>query len=189
MKSLKYIPWLLLSVGGLVLTRPAMAADLSKETYATASLVMEERIEPIDTRSERLEKYLQSINSPMALSAKQFVEQADKYQLDWKLVAAIAGNESYFGKFIPYNSFNSWGWGVWTGMSYGTNFTDWNHGIATVSEGLKKNYIDMGLTTIENIGRKYAADPQWSWKVRHFMNEIEAFNIYQKDERLLALAL
>lgn len=130
----------------------------------------------IDRRAEKLEKYLRSKNSPMASAARHMVNEADRLGLDWKLVAAISGNESYFGQLIPYNSYNAWGWAVYTGQSYGANFDNWEHGATTVSEGLKENYVNDGLTTVEQIGRRYAADTAWAVKVQHFMDDIEAFN-------------
>jgi len=165
------------------------ASDEIKETYETADLIQEIRVEKIDTRADQLKSYLTAEHSPMADAASFFVKEADRLGLDWKLVAAIAGNESYFGTHIPDSSYNAWGWAVYTGMSYGAAFSNWEEGITTVSEGLKDNYINRGLKTVADIGQKYAADPEWSWKVNHFMEEIEAFNIYERDERLLALSL
>src|SRR5215204_5196260 len=54
-----------------------------------------------DTRAEVLSKFLEARNSPLAPYAKSFVEEADRNNLDWKLVAAISGNESQFGELIP----------------------------------------------------------------------------------------
>jgi len=163
--------------------------DEKKESYQTAELVHEIRVEKIDDRSDRLNKFLKSRNSPMADSASYFVEEADRLGIDWKLVPAIAGNESYFGSYIPENSYNGWGWAVWTGWSYGAAFKNWNDGITTVAEGLKENYLKQGLQTVEQIGTRYAADPQWAWKVNHFMEEIERYDPYTVKEKELALLL
>ena len=165
------------------------ASDETKQTYQTAQLVPEIRMGKRDDRVVRLKRYLQSHASPMAGSASVFIKEADRLGLDWKLVAAIAGNESYFGWYIPENSYNGWGWAVWTGMSYGAAFKNWEEGITVVSEGLKSDYIDQGLTAIDQIGQKYAADPEWSWKVSHFMKEIEQFDMSAQKEQQLALAL
>ena len=132
--------------------------------------------------SSEYQKYLESKGSPMSEAAEAFITEADRLGLDWRLVVAISGNESYFGKRIPYNSYNAWGWAVWTGMSYGANFDNWEDGIRTVSEGLKFNYIDDGLTTVEKIGRRYAADPGWAWKVNHFLADIERFKPSPSDQ-------
>jgi len=189
---MKYLIQAFLSIMVLIsLLSPSYvrASEEKKETYQTATLANELSDEKIDNRAFRLQKFLERRDSPMAKAASQFVKEADRLGIDWRLVAAISGNESYFGWYTPENSFNGWGWAVWTGMSYGASFTNWEEGITTVSEGLKFDYIDRGFTTVEQIGTKYAADPQWAWKVNHFMKEIEAFDVYGKDERLLALSL
>ena len=80
-----------------------------------------------DSRVKILAEYLKSQDSPLAANASDFVDYADKYNLDWKLVAAISGVESTFGKAIPKSSYNGWGWGV-----YGNNvirFASWKDGI------------------------------------------------------------
>jgi len=158
----------------LIIHTDVLAVDDTKEARPAATFTSIEK--SIDRRAETLEKYLRSKSSPMAGSARHMVSEADRLGLDWKLVAAISGNESYFGKLIPYNSYNAWGWAVYTGQSYGANFDSWNHGVTTVSEGLKENYINDGLTSIEQIGRRYAADQSWAVKVRHFYAEIETFD-------------
>lgn len=132
-----------------------------------------------DTRIKILEEFLQKYNSPLISNASDFVEIADKYELDWKLVAAISGVESTFGQQIPYNSFNGWGWGI-----YGNNiirFSSWKEGIETVSEGLRTNYIDKwGAQDVWEIGRIYASSPTWAQRVNYFMSKIDEF----KDREL-----
>lgn len=141
-----------------------------------------------DTRVERLRLFLTSYNSPLAGDAEAFVREADKYNLDWKLVAAIAGVESTFGKHIPTNSYNGWGWGVFTGTQDGVHFKDWAEGIAVVSRGLRKNYIDRGATTIYEMGWIYAANGNsWASHVRYFVDKIETFQ--PTDSRLLAVSI
>ena len=69
-----------------------------------------------DNRAEILKSYLEQYNSPLADHADTLIKEADANQLDWKMVAAIAGVESGFGEAIPAYSYNAWGFGV-----YGTN--------------------------------------------------------------------
>ena len=128
-----------------------------------------------DERVATLKAVLNSYKSPFSNEAKNFVFYADKYKLDWKLVAAIAGVESTFGKHIPAGSYNAWGWAVYTDKQSGASFTSWEHGIATVSEGLRKNYADDGLTSPEEIGRRYADSRAWPNSVRFFLTIIEEF--------------
>lgn len=176
MKKLYTIVYFIMTVMCVtLLTKEVSAMDLSvKEANTTATLIHGDK--SIDRRSEMLKKYLESKNSPMADAADHFVSEADRLGLDWKFVAAIAGNESYFGQLIPYNSYNAWGWAVYTGTNDGMHFQDWKDGVTIVSEGLKYDYIDRGFVTIEQIGHRYAADPAWSQKVQHFIDEIGSFN-------------
>lgn len=136
----------------------------------------------IDTRTEQLRSFLASFESPLADSADHFISEADRLDLDWRLVAAIAGVESTFGRHIPHNSYNGWGWGVFTGQQDGIHFKNWDDGITQVSEGLRYNYINKGAVTLDQIGRRYAASPAWSWKVRFFLNKIEAFVPTRPDQ-------
>ena len=141
----------------------------------------------VDKRVLTLEAVLNSYASPLAHEAKNFVFYADKYQLDWKLVAAIAGVESIFGKHVPNNSYNAWGWAVYTGKQDGRHFTSWEHGIAVVSEGLRKKYLDKGASTVEQIGRTYAVSTAWPNHVRFFLKKIEEYN--PTSSRSLAIEL
>lgn len=126
----------------------------------------------LDRRAVILQAYLAKHKSPMQNHAADFVEAADTYNLDWKLVPAIAGVESTFGKHIP-GGYNGWGWGV-----YGTNriyFTSWRDGIFTVSQGLRTRYFDRGLTEPYAINKVYAASPHWGKNVTFFINDISKF--------------
>lgn len=130
----------------------------------------------VDNRAKALKAFLEKQNSPLAEHADTFIENADKYNLDWKLVAAIAGLESGYGHHIPYNSYNAWGWGV-----YGDNvirFSSWDDGIETLSKGLRERYMnERGAKTIAEIGRTYAASPTWAVRVESIMNKIDTFYI------------
>ncbi len=135
----------------------------------------------LDTRADILESYFEKYNSPLKSEARNFVEAADKYNLDWKLVAAISGVESTFGKFTPgYKSYNAWGWGVYGNQALG--FKSWKDGIYTVSEGLRMHYYNKGLTNPYAINRIYAASPTWGSKVSYFLNDMTEFeNDYQDN--------
>jgi len=159
-----------------------------KEAGATASFSANTNVSyTLDPRVKKLNSYLTAKHVPLADSAEHFIAEADRLHMDWKLVVAISGVESYFGTHIPFNSYNAWGWAVFTGNTDGRHFESWNDGITTVSEGLKQNYIDHGRTTVEQIGRIYAADPGWSWKVNHFIDEIENFKPTKPDQLAVML--
>jgi len=124
-----------------------------------------------DYRTQILKDFLLSHNSPLADYAGDFIYYADKYEIDWRLVAAISGVESTFGKRIPPNSYNAYGW---NNGNYG--FESWTESIGVVSKALKENYYDKGATSIDRIARRYAPPSNtWNWKVKYFMGKIDSF--------------
>ena len=143
MKRLKVLSLIFLTLP--FLSHSAVVAQSTPAAPEVQEMKIE--IKELDPRARILRDYLNKHKSPLADHAQDFVEAADLYGIDWKLVPAIAGTESTFGKFVPggtnsaYSSYNAWGWGV-----YGTQaiyFRSWKDGIYTLSEGLKRNYIIM----------------------------------------------
>jgi len=144
---------------------------------ASAALVPNLDTQPKDDpRVKILEEFLKQYDSPLVPHAATFVREADKYRLDYRLVAAISGLESTFGHYIPYNSYNAWGWGV-----YGNNvinFTSYDEAIETISKELRHRYMNRwGATTVLEIGRFYASSPTWASRVVYFMEKIREFEV------------
>lgn len=131
-----------------------------------------------DPRVLALRQFLIDYNSPMYPYAEVFVTEADKYGLDWRLVAAISGVESAFGNLIPYQSHNGWGWkgDPTRDWSY---FNSWADGIAAVSEGLGVWYG--GHLTPFEIEPAYCPPcgqtegHPWANGVTRFMNEMDLY--------------
>lgn len=126
----------------------------------------------LDSRAVILKDYLSRYDSPLENYSQDLVDAADTYKLDWKLVPAIAGVESTFGKQIP-GGYNGWGWGV-----YGTQaiyFKSWKDGIFTVAEGLREKYLNKGLDNPYSMNRVYAASPYWGGHVDFFLNDLTNF--------------
>lgn len=139
----------------------------------------------LDKEAEILAQYLAQHNSPLQYHAKDFIDAAKAYGLDWKLVPAIAGVESTFGKFIP-GGYNGWGWGVYGAQAI--YFKSWKEAIFTISKGLKEDYIDQGLRDPNSINRKYAASRYWGANVSYFMKELEQFKAgYQLNQKSVSL--
>lgn len=146
--------------------------SVTNDAIARGSYTFEVESKKLDNRGRILSDYLASFNSPLQYHAEDFIEAADAYELDWKLIPAIAGVESTFGKRIP-GGFNAWGWGV-----YGTQaiyFSSWRAGIYTLAKGLRENYLNKGLTDPYAMNRIYASSPTWGSKVAYFMQDIERF--------------
>lgn len=150
----------------------ALVGDVYAATEAGGSANFNHPVIINDPRVIRLKGYLQTKNPQLAGSAAHFVAEADRLDIDWRLVAAISGLESSFCLHIPARSYNCWGWGIPKADTVNIGFSGFNDGITRVSEGLRYKYIDRGLESIEEIGRVYAASPTWSSRVRFFMADI-----------------
>ncbi len=127
----------------------------------------------VDPRALVLKDYLAKYNSPLQDNAQDFVDAADLYGIDWKLVPAISGVESTFGKVTP-GGCNAWGWGI-----YGDNrfyFPSCKNAIYTISKGLKEDYISRGLLTPYQLNTRYASSPTWGTHVAYFLNDINRFS-------------
>ncbi len=89
-----------------------------------------------DDRVEKIRAYYARYDLPLQHEARHFVEAADKYDIDWRLVAAIGFMESTGGKFacktVTYNAF---GWGS---CKYG--FDSYEDAIYTISMNLAGEY-------------------------------------------------
>ena len=148
--------------------------QIAEATEAAGSAMLKNEalgIENSDPRTQKLAQFLTDHQSPLTDYAAYFVEKADQYQLDWKLVPAITGVESTFGKNIPSGSFNAYGW---ANGQY--RFQSWEESIERVIVTLKEKYIDRGLDTPNKIGPVYAPPSNtWADKVTYFMKKIECF--------------
>lgn len=127
-----------------------------------------------DHRVLQLEATLRAYNSPMTQYAAELITIAEKYQLDWTLLAAIAGTESSFGKRMPSNCLNPYGWGI-----YGTNrlcFASFPEAAEAVARGLTTRY---NTSSLESIGRTYnkVSTEGWISHTRFFMNKIKSQSI------------
>ena len=122
-----------------------------------------------DYRVYTLRKFLSKFNSPLTPYSLEFIKQADYYGLDWRIVPAITGVESTFGKHIPANSYNAYGW-----ANGNYSFKSWPDSIQTVTKTLKYKYVDKGATSIAKIARIYAPpSTTWGVKVQYFVSKID----------------
>ncbi|MFC1625424.1 hypothetical protein ACFL1Q_00060 [Patescibacteria group bacterium] len=166
MKKAIYISILILI---LVLISPKLIRAEANVAERSALLKSQISQDSYDIRVEILKNYLQKHNSPLADYAKELVDYADTYELDWRMVAAISGVESTFGKRIPQGSYNAYGW-----ANGNYQFESWDDSIEIVSKTLKEKYIEKGAVSISQIARRYAPPSStWSYKVKYFMNKID----------------
>lgn len=126
-----------------------------------------------DIRVANLKFFFRKYNSLLYDHAETFVKRADENQFDYRLLPAIAMQESNLCKYIYEGSHNCWGWGIYGNKV--TRFESYDEAIDTISRGIKKYYIDKGLTTPEDIMRKYTppSDGSWAYGVNTFLKIIE----------------
>ncbi len=149
----------------------AIALALVVPTNASAAAAMPPTAGEIDA-------YRASKGSPMTGQGAAYVASGGQWQVDPRLVVAIAGAESNFGQ-ITCAPFNAWGWGCPNGPY---EFESWADGFDTVMKGLRTNYLSEGRTSVALIHQKYAPvgaanDPtglndNWTVNVSRFMVEM-----------------
>ncbi len=147
--------------------RVAFAALPSFENVLGDSIISK------DARIEMLKQFFQKYKSPLTPFAQNVVESADKYGLDFRLIPAIAMQESNLCHKIIIDSHNCWGFGI-----YGkkvTRFENYPEAIETVTKTLAKNYIAGGLNTPKEIMTKYTPSNNGDWadSVSYFMNLLQ----------------
>lgn len=129
----------------------------------------------VDERIAVIQNFVQRYNpdSPLLAYVDTMVRSSDKYDLHYGLLPAIAMVESGLCRKIPENSHNCWGWGI-----YGKNvirFSSYNDAIESVAKGLGERYVEQGMSTPEEIVRRYnpSNHNDWSGSVRYFLNIFE----------------
>ena len=132
-------------------------------------------IETQEARVGVLESFFKRYNSPLFSYAQKMVEVSDKCSLDWRLLPAIAMQESNLCNKIPKNSHNCWGFGIYSGKV--TRFDNYDQAIETVTKTLAKDYKEKrGLTQPHEIVTRYTPGNTGSWAhgVNFFMDKIQS---------------
>ena len=126
-----------------------------------------------DARVEIIRQYLARYNSPLEPYADLLVQISDQNGLDFRILTAIAQQESNLCKKSPAGTYNCWGWGI---HSQGTlGFTDYPTAIRTVAQGIKEDYLDKGYDTVDKMMAKYTpmSNGSWAFGVTQFIQEME----------------
>jgi len=125
-----------------------------------------------DAIPEIIKKYLKRYDSPLLPYADFLVKTAREYNMDPRLLIAIAQQESNLCKKIPDDSHNCWGWGI---HSQGTlKFPSYKEAIEAVTKGISEKYLGRGLTTPEDIMGIYTPLSRGSWAsgVQQFLDDM-----------------
>lgn len=156
-----------------LLSLPAPNNNISyAAALAESQNVLGDSVSPQDARVAVVSDFFKKYNSDLLPYAQNVVSSADKYGLDYRLIPAIAMQESNLCKKAPKNSYNCWGFGI-----YGKNvtkFSSYPEAIDTVTKTLVKQYKENGLETPEQIMAKYTPSNNGDWadSVNIFMDQL-----------------
>jgi len=132
--------------------------------FSSAPFVLgayESEVNVVDNRVANLKSFFRKYGSSLYDQAELIVKVSDKYNFDYRLLPAIAMQESNLCKYIPSDSYNCWGWGIYGDLV--TRFESYEEAIETVAKGIKNHYIDKGLVTASSIMEKYTPSSNGSW--------------------------
>lgn len=109
-----------------------------------------------ERRAQAIDFYLLEHGSPMTGYGQTFVKAGKTCGVDPALVVAIAGKESFWGKycFLPYNA---WGWG-------NSSWSSWEEAIENYTYFLGEEYIAKGLDTPGEMMPIYCPPSNGSWQ-------------------------
>ncbi|HEY1337492.1 MAG TPA: glucosaminidase domain-containing protein [Bryobacteraceae bacterium] len=148
--------------GGLVVFAGVVSAPVSvTPQQAEKNAVADYRTDP---RSETLRKFFQKADCPAEQYADVFLEAADDYDLDWRLLPSISFVESTGGKAARNNNLFGWDSGR-------AEFDTPAEGIHTVAYFLAHSrlYRDKDL---DGVLATYNPDAEYAEKVKSVMRQI-----------------
>jgi hypothetical protein len=146
-------------------TSHAVVADATAPALPVGEVQgVQTSLETGDARADILANFLKRHDSPLKPYdeyAQKIVAISDQNNLDFRLLVAIAMQESNLCKKIPEGSHNCLGFGI---HSRGTlEFDSYDASFERAAREIKKNYVDQGLTTPEDIMQKYTPSSNGSW--------------------------
>lgn len=129
------------------------------------STSIKEPVKPRDPRAIRLERFLKTQLSPLQNHADLLVELSDQYNIDYKLVVAIAGVESGYCN-VNFRPNNCWGYGNYSWGSL-------EIGIREYYRLFHRHYFAKGYDTLSEIVDIYNPYPEnYIAKVSKFIDRV-----------------
>lgn len=153
---------------------PSPAVVLSQNTVTEAPAITTQDAKDIEDRAKKIDALLLAYDSPLAGYGKKFVEEADKNDIDWRLLVAIAGQESTFGRHACKKADNSvFGYG-----GCRINFPSIDNAIEKVSASLGGNNPNTahhyeGKNTAQILRKYNSVIPNYPQKVMKLMKMID----------------
>lgn len=153
---------------------PSPAVVLDQNAVNEATVITTPEALDRKERAEKVDALLASYNSPLEGYGMKFVLEADKNNIDWRLLPAIAGVESTFGRHACKKATNSF-------LGYGSckiNFKSVDESIERVSASLGGNLDSTahhyeGKNTKQILGKYNSVIPTYTSKVIRIMKMID----------------
>ncbi|HEX7042023.1 MAG TPA: hypothetical protein VF189_02135 [Patescibacteria group bacterium] len=138
--------------------------DVQSVAYAalpSVQNVMDASASLQDKRVGDLQSFFTTYHSPLLLYSQEIVTKADEYGIDYRLLPAIAMQESGLcKKALSKAPYNCWGFGI-----YGkkiTSFSSYDEAIDTITRYFA-NKKENGVSTLEEIGKIYNPGNTNNW--------------------------
>lgn len=127
----------------------------------------ERKLQELKRRAHDLQLYLESQNSPMAPYSETIITSAERCGADYKLLTAIAMNESGGGR-IPYKKYNPYGY------LNGIQYAGWEEAISDITCKIATHYFAKGYNTPETLAGPYGAHNKEEWinNIYYYLNQI-----------------
>jgi hypothetical protein len=136
---------------------------------------VDQKAKDLEAKAEAIDAYFKEHDMPLLGTGMKMVEEAEKNDLDWRLLPAIAVRESTGGKFDCIKvAFNSFGWG-----SCKIGFDSNEDAIETVARNLggnnpktERHYADKDIKGILQAYNPPSIVPKYAEQVISIMNAI-----------------
>jgi hypothetical protein len=117
-----------------------ITVNFASQSNIGTAIVENNTSESVEYRAQLIDSYFAAKKLPMAGHGKTLVEAADKYDIDWRLLPALAMRESTGGKFACGGSLakenNPWGWN----SCKGDGFVSMDESIEMLAKHLSGNH-------------------------------------------------
>ncbi len=108
--------------------------------------------DPPPIEAAELDEFLAVRGSPMAGMGNTLLDVGWRYNIDPRLLVAIAGADTGFGQVLC-TDFNAWNW-FWFEWC-NSPFESWRQALDEVARGLRIHYLDQGLSDVHSIANRY----------------------------------
>lgn len=126
----------------------------------------------IDHRTSEVSGFMLKHQCPKPYYIKEYLNAADKYNLDYRLLPAISIQESSCGRHYRFN--NYWGWN-----SARTGFESVQYGIDFVTGQLSEGHYYKNKTITQKLKTYNSENPEYYKEVLHLMDQMKYVKPYK----------